>query len=135
MGVVWFAFAFIDLEHYSIPDLLVLPFLWLGLLLNAFGLFVSPSAAVLGAIIGLFSILGGQRAGGPRPSTHDNRDRRFQTVRGNQRLVRMGGVGPFAVDCLGSGHLDWLRLVVVGALVVPLSGDRIPIWLASVFAP
>ena len=64
----------------------------------------------------------------------------------------MGGVGPFAVDCVGSGHLDWLRLVVVGAkaertpicfapfllvgaLVVPLSGDRISIWLASVFAP
>ena len=25
--------------------------------------------------------------------------------------------------------------LLVGALVVPLSGDRIPIWLASVFAP
>lgn len=129
MGVVRFAIALINLEHYLISDLLVL--LWLGLLLNAFGLFVSPSAAVLGAIIGLFDILGDQRAGGPRPSTHGNRDRRFQTVRGNRRLARMGGVGPFAVDCVGSGHLDWLRLVVVGAkaertphLLCAFSADR-----------
>ena len=50
MGVVRFAIALIDLEYYLISNLLVL--LWLGLLLNAFGLFVSPSATVLGLLSG-----------------------------------------------------------------------------------
>jgi len=48
---VWFSIAFIDLEHYLTLGLLVLPLPCLGLLLNAFGLFISPSAAILGAVV------------------------------------------------------------------------------------
>lgn len=44
------ALTFIDLDHQLLPDAITLPFLWLGLGLNAYGLFVPPASAVLGAI-------------------------------------------------------------------------------------
>lgn len=46
------ALAAIDLEHYLLPDAVVLPLLWLGLIANGFGLFVAPEAAVWGAAAG-----------------------------------------------------------------------------------
>lgn len=46
----------IDWEHMLIPDALSLPLLGLGLAANAFGLFVSPRDAVLGAAIGYLSL-------------------------------------------------------------------------------
>ena len=54
MLFAWFAIAiaFIDFEHMLIPDLLSLPLLWSGLLLNASAVFVAPSSAILGAVIG-----------------------------------------------------------------------------------
>jgi leader peptidase (prepilin peptidase)/N-methyltransferase len=42
------ALSFIDIEHYLLPDNLVLPLLWLGLLLSLFPLFVSSADAILG---------------------------------------------------------------------------------------
>lgn len=44
--------AYIDYRHQQLPDILTLPLLALGLLCNAFGLFVSPMDAVLGAGVG-----------------------------------------------------------------------------------
>jgi len=49
----------IDLDHGVIFDIIVQPLLWAGLLLNAFGLFVTPERAILGAVVGygvLFAI-------------------------------------------------------------------------------
>ncbi len=42
----------IDIDHLLLPDDLTLPLLWLGLLLNINGLFVSLQSAVLGAAFG-----------------------------------------------------------------------------------
>ena len=46
----------IDFEQYLIPDILVLPLLWLGLLLNAFHVFVPPETAILGACLAYLSL-------------------------------------------------------------------------------
>ncbi|MDZ7735360.1 MAG: A24 family peptidase [Gammaproteobacteria bacterium] len=42
----------IDFDTHYLPDDITLPFLWLGLAVNLFGVFVSLHAAVLGAICG-----------------------------------------------------------------------------------
>ena len=46
------ALAGIDYDHKLLPDVLVLPMLWLGLLLNTLGLYTSLSDAVIGAAAG-----------------------------------------------------------------------------------
>jgi leader peptidase (prepilin peptidase)/N-methyltransferase len=50
------ALGSIDFEHGLLPDVLVLPLLWLGLGLNVFHLFVAPEAAILGAIVAYLSL-------------------------------------------------------------------------------
>src|SRR6056297_2529639 len=44
--------AGIDLEHKLLPDQLTLPLLWLGLILNVFGVFTDLESAVFGAVAG-----------------------------------------------------------------------------------
>jgi leader peptidase (prepilin peptidase)/N-methyltransferase len=44
--------SMIDVDHQLLPDSLVMPLLWLGLIANAYGLFTSLSDAVWGAIAG-----------------------------------------------------------------------------------
>ena len=46
------AMSLIDAEHQILPDVLVLPLIWLGLIVNSFGLFVSLHEALWGAIAG-----------------------------------------------------------------------------------
>ena len=46
------AMSLIDAEHQILPDVLVLPLIWLGLIVNSFGLFVSLHDALWGAIAG-----------------------------------------------------------------------------------
>ncbi|WP_373332289.1 A24 family peptidase [Thiopseudomonas alkaliphila] len=48
--------SLIDADHQLLPDILVLPLLWLGLLLNTQSMFVSLSDAVLGVAIGYLSL-------------------------------------------------------------------------------
>lgn len=50
------ALAFIDIDHQLLPDVMVLPLLWLGLLLNLSGTFTSLSSAVIGAVAGYLSL-------------------------------------------------------------------------------
>jgi leader peptidase (prepilin peptidase)/N-methyltransferase len=50
------AMSLIDAEHQILPDVLVLPLMWLGLVVNSFGLFVSLHEALWGAIAG-YSVL------------------------------------------------------------------------------
>ena len=52
------ALAVIDLEHQILPDQLVLPLLWTGLLINAFGVLTSPQDAILGAAAGFLLLTG-----------------------------------------------------------------------------
>lgn len=57
----WLALAFtwmlivltgIDVKHQLLPDIITLPLLWLGLLVNSQGLFTDLHSAVLGAVAG-----------------------------------------------------------------------------------
>ena len=50
------AMSVIDVDHQLLPDSLVLPLLWLGLIANAFGLFTSWQAAFWGAVAGYLSL-------------------------------------------------------------------------------
>lgn len=50
------ALTFIDYDHQILPDAITLPFLWLGLLVNSFGLFTELHSAVIGAISGYLSL-------------------------------------------------------------------------------
>ena len=50
------AMSLIDADHQILPDILVLPLLWLGLILNSFGLFTSLPDALWGAVIGYMSL-------------------------------------------------------------------------------
>jgi len=50
------ALVFIDIDHMLLPDIMVLPFLWVGLLLNLFNVFTPLSQAVVGAVAGYLSL-------------------------------------------------------------------------------
>jgi leader peptidase (prepilin peptidase)/N-methyltransferase len=50
------AMSLIDIDHQLLPDSLVLPLLWLGLITNSFGLFTSLEDALWGAIAGYLSL-------------------------------------------------------------------------------
>lgn len=44
--------TFIDVDHQLLPDNITLPFLWLGLLCNYFGLFTDLYSSLMGAVLG-----------------------------------------------------------------------------------
>ena len=50
------AMSLIDVDHQLLPDSLVLPVLWLGLIANSFGLFTNLEDALWGAIAGYLSL-------------------------------------------------------------------------------
>jgi len=50
------ALTMIDVDHQLLPDSITLSLLWLGLLLNLDGLFVSINNAVIGAVAGYLSL-------------------------------------------------------------------------------
>lgn len=50
------AMSLIDADHQILPDVLVLPLLWLGLILNSFALFTPLSDALWGAVLGYMSL-------------------------------------------------------------------------------
>ncbi len=50
------AMSMIDVDHQLLPDSIVLPLLWLGLILNSIGLFASLADAMWGAVAGYLSL-------------------------------------------------------------------------------
>lgn len=50
------ALTFIDIDHQLLPDVIVLPFLWAGLLINLSSTFASLPGAVIGAAAGYLSL-------------------------------------------------------------------------------
>lgn len=50
------AMSVIDLDHQLLPDSLVLPLLWLGLIVNSFGIFTNLGDALWGAVLGYMSL-------------------------------------------------------------------------------
>lgn len=60
-GILFLSWALIsltmiDFDHQLLPDKITLPVLWLGILLNSFGLFTDLHSSVMGAIIGYLSL-------------------------------------------------------------------------------
>ncbi len=56
LGWCLLALSLIDSEHQLLPDVLVLPMLWLGLIVNASGLFVPLEQALWGVVVGYLSL-------------------------------------------------------------------------------
>ncbi len=58
LALTWnlIALSGIDFDHQYLPDNLILPFIWLGLLLNVFNLYTDVNSAVIGAIAGYLSL-------------------------------------------------------------------------------
>jgi leader peptidase (prepilin peptidase)/N-methyltransferase len=56
MGWALLALTFIDLDRQLLPDSITLPFLWAGLLLNLWGVFVPIEDAVVGAMAGYLTL-------------------------------------------------------------------------------
>jgi len=50
------AMSLIDADHQLLPDVLVLPLLWLGLIVNSFGLLTTLPDALWGTVIGYMSL-------------------------------------------------------------------------------
>jgi leader peptidase (prepilin peptidase)/N-methyltransferase len=50
------AMSMIDVDRQLLPDAIVLPLLWLGLIVNNFGLFTDLSSALWGAVCGYLSL-------------------------------------------------------------------------------
>lgn len=50
------AMSLIDADHQLLPDSLVLPLLWTGLIVNSFGLFTTLSDALWGAVAGYLAL-------------------------------------------------------------------------------
>ncbi len=50
------AMSLIDADHQLLPDVIVLPLLWLGLIANNYGLFANATDALWGAIAGYLSL-------------------------------------------------------------------------------
>ena len=50
------AMSLIDADHQLLPDSLVLPLLWLGLIVNNYGLFTDLQSALWGAVAGYLSL-------------------------------------------------------------------------------
>ncbi|HDS1770224.1 prepilin peptidase [Pseudomonas monteilii] len=48
--------SLIDSEHHLLPDSLVIPGLWAGLVLNSFGLFIALQDALWGCVVGFGSV-------------------------------------------------------------------------------
>ncbi len=48
--------TWIDIDHQLLPDSMTLPLMWLGLLLNAQGMFTDIHSALYGAIVGYLSL-------------------------------------------------------------------------------
>ncbi len=50
------ALTFIDIDKMLLPDQITLPLLWLGLLVNLNSAWVTPSDAIIGAVVGYLSL-------------------------------------------------------------------------------
>ncbi|MGA7800963.1 MAG: A24 family peptidase [Gammaproteobacteria bacterium] len=46
----------IDIDHQLLPDVITLPWLWLGLLLSLWGVFVDAPTAIIGAVAGYLAL-------------------------------------------------------------------------------
>jgi len=103
---VLIALSMIDFDHQLLPDSIVLPTLWLGLILSIFGVFVDAHTSIVGAVAGYLSLWGVFHL--------------FKLLTGKEGM----GYGDFKLLALFGAWLGWQSLLqiillssVVGAVV------------------
>ncbi|HKJ76379.1 MAG TPA: A24 family peptidase [Gammaproteobacteria bacterium] len=109
LALTWalLALTFIDLDEFLLPDGITLPFLWLGILLALFGVFVDLHSSVIGAMAGylvLWSIY-----------------QLFRLLTGKEGM----GYGDFKLLALLGAWLGWQALpaiVLLSSLVGAVAG-------------
>jgi leader peptidase (prepilin peptidase)/N-methyltransferase len=104
------ALTVVDIDHQLLPDQITLPFLWLGLLFNAFGIYTDPVSAILGAIAGYLSLWTIYQA--------------FRRLTGKEGM----GYGDFKLFALFGAWLGWQLLPQV-ILLSALAGSVVGIAL------
>lgn len=97
IALLWvlIALSFIDIDHHLLPDVMVLPTLWAGLLLNLYGVFAPLSSAVIGAVAGYLSLWGVYHL--------------FRLITGKEGM----GYGDFKLLALFGAWLGWQYLLVI----------------------
>jgi leader peptidase (prepilin peptidase)/N-methyltransferase len=108
------ALAVIDIDHQLLPDAITLPFLWIGLLVNTFGMFTTLQSAVIGAAAGYASLWLVYHG--------------FRLLTGKEGM----GFGDFKLFALFGAWLGWQSLPVV-ILLASLVGAVLGLISISVF--
>lgn len=101
------ALSLIDYDHKLLPDNIVLPFIWLGLVLNLNGVFTDITSAVIGAVAGYLSLWSIFQL--------------FRLITGKEGM----GYGDFKLLALLGAWLGWqylLQIVLLSSLVGAIVG-------------
>ncbi len=104
---VLIALSLIDIDHQLLPDNIVLPTIWVGLLLSLFTVFTDPESAILGAVGGYLSLWSIFKL--------------FKLVTGKEGM----GYGDFKLLALFGAWQGWqflLQIVLLSSLVGALFG-------------
>jgi leader peptidase (prepilin peptidase) / N-methyltransferase len=115
LPLIWalIALSMIDYDHKLLPDNIVLPFIWLGLLVNLNGIFTDISSAVIGAIIGYMSLWGIFQL--------------FKLLTGKEGM----GYGDFKLLALFGAWLGWQYLIQI-VLISSLAGATVGVALVII---
>jgi len=97
IALLWvlIALSFIDIDHHLLPDVMVLPTLWAGLLLNLFDVFAPLSSTVIGAVAGYLSLWAVYHL--------------FKLITGKEGM----GYGDFKLLALFGAWLGWQYLLLI----------------------
>ena len=101
------ALSLIDFDHQLLPDSIVLPLVWTGLLLSLFSVFSEPQAAIIGAAAGYLSLWGVFQL--------------FKLLTGKEGM----GYGDFKLLALFGAWLGWqylFQVILISSLVGALVG-------------
>jgi leader peptidase (prepilin peptidase)/N-methyltransferase len=108
------ALTMIDYDHQILPDNIVLPVLWLGLLASLGGLFVTPAEAIIGAAAGYLSLWSIFQL--------------FRLITGKEGM----GYGDFKLFALFGAWLGWqslFQIILLSSLVGALVGVAMILFL------
>lgn len=108
------ALSLIDFDHKLLPDTIVLPGIWAGLLLSLFSLFTDAHSSIIGAVAGYLSLWGVFHL--------------FRLITGKQGM----GYGDFKLLALFGAWLGWqqlLLIVLLSSLVGALVGIALILFL------
>ena len=108
------ALSLIDFDHKLLPDNIVLPFVWLGLLLSLGGVFAASDAAIVGAVAGYLALWSVFQV--------------FKLITGKEGM----GYGDFKLLALFGAWLGWqylIQIILLSSLVGALVGIAMILFL------